>query len=295
MSRPTQLVVMFADICGSSKLYKNLGDILASKIITHCLALLTEEVNAHSGIVIKTIGDEIMTVFPSVKQAYLATSAMQKKLKFYRFINDTRLFIHIGFHFGDVVYEENDVFGETVNIAAHLTSLAKAEKILVSKTCVQALPVDLQSAAQFLMQLPIKSMPEGLDIYMLEWCEDEERTRFSSIQRNTSQEFCQLNLTYASQDYTVDQVSRILTVGRSESCNLVVNSKFASRQHARFEMRTDKFYFIDQSTNGSYVSSEWGHITHICHQEIILQFSGKIILGQQFSEDTSQWIAFKLS
>ena len=55
--------VMFADVAGSTKLYEELGDIVAKSVISEVMELMMESIREFSGIVIKTIGDEVMCRF----------------------------------------------------------------------------------------------------------------------------------------------------------------------------------------------------------------------------------------
>jgi hypothetical protein len=63
------MAVLFADICGSTALYDQLGNEAALNMITRTLNLLKQEVARHQGTLIKTIGDEIMCTFPNALRA----------------------------------------------------------------------------------------------------------------------------------------------------------------------------------------------------------------------------------
>ena len=71
------LAVLFADISGSAKLYENLGDAEALATVERCLAIIKEVCVEGSGRVVKTIGDEVMAVFPSADGAARAATDMQ--------------------------------------------------------------------------------------------------------------------------------------------------------------------------------------------------------------------------
>ena len=60
------LAVLFADVSGSTSLYEKLGDARALECIGLCLNIMREVTAEHGGRVIKTIGDEVMCVFPTV-------------------------------------------------------------------------------------------------------------------------------------------------------------------------------------------------------------------------------------
>lgn len=74
------LAVLFAAISGSTALYERLGDLEARKRVATCLPTMTEQVIHHAGVVIKTIGDELMCTFPEAGSAVHAAIAMQSAL-----------------------------------------------------------------------------------------------------------------------------------------------------------------------------------------------------------------------
>ena len=63
------LAVLFADISGSTRLYETLGDLFAREKVAQCLSVLTQLIQQHGGIMLKTIGDEVMATFPSADAA----------------------------------------------------------------------------------------------------------------------------------------------------------------------------------------------------------------------------------
>ena len=70
------------------------------------------------------------------------------------------------------------------------------------------------------------------------------------------------------------------SLGRDQSCDLVLLNRFASRRHGRMEWRNGRFYFCDHSFNGSYIDFDDGRSTHICRDEIVLSGSGILSLGK---------------
>src|SRR3979490_3395467 len=72
--------ILFADVSGSTALYELLGDKPAAKAIEACLGELRVIVARHDGVVVKTIGDEIMVVFGNPEAACNAAREMQQDL-----------------------------------------------------------------------------------------------------------------------------------------------------------------------------------------------------------------------
>ncbi|MDO8312914.1 MAG: adenylate/guanylate cyclase domain-containing protein, partial [Sideroxyarcus sp.] len=113
--------ILFADISGSTALYDSLGNEQALQLVTHTLDILTQEMAAHHGTLIKTIGDEIMCSFPNVTDAINAACAMQLAIENQRPGGEHIICIRIGLHYGEVIFEDGDVYGDAVNIAARVT------------------------------------------------------------------------------------------------------------------------------------------------------------------------------
>jgi class 3 adenylate cyclase len=76
----SDLAVLFADVSGSTKLYEALGDQEALATIGRCVALMSSVCVGHGGRVVKTIGDEVMAVFPSADKEADAAAEMQSRV-----------------------------------------------------------------------------------------------------------------------------------------------------------------------------------------------------------------------
>ncbi len=291
-----QLAIVFADIVGSTALYDNLGDIVARRLMASCLATLSAVVKQHHGVVVKTIGDEIMCSFPSAQAGLQAACAMQMALQNTVFEGNTKMQIRAGCHFGKVICEAGDVFGDTVNVAARVASTARANQIMTSLAVVEAISADLRSKTHRIMSAEFKGKQTEYDIYIVAWnTDDTEGTHIQAPQVQVPQESnSSLQLSYASRQFCVNKERKNLSLGRSEVCDLVINSSLASRQHAAIEMRFGKFFVVDQSANGTYIRTSDGSVKHISRQEMLLQGHGQISLGIAFSENPVELIQFSI-
>ena len=106
---------------------------------------MSSQISPYKGILIKTIGDEIMCTFPDAKSALNAACAMQNAVKNSREDSKQPLSIRIGFHYGVVICEADDVFGDTVNVAARVAGIAKTDQIMTTAATYDALPATLQN------------------------------------------------------------------------------------------------------------------------------------------------------
>ena len=114
MGKDIEVAILFADVVGSTQLYEQLGDVKAREMVGRCLDIMREATEANKGTVIKTMGDEVMSTFPTPDDAMNAAKRMQEKIS-----TDSELAhenghvaIRIGCHFGPVVQEQRDIFGE---------------------------------------------------------------------------------------------------------------------------------------------------------------------------------------
>lgn len=169
-----KLAVLFADISGSSELYERFGDERALKSIAQCVGIMTGALPAWQGTLVKVIGDEIMCTFPSAEQAFHAACAMQRSVENGRYEDGSSMHIRIGFHFGEVIHESGDVFGDTVNIAARVAAKTRANQIIVTQAVVDVLPPALRDKTRKLMRAEFKGKPAQFDIFVVVWSSDEK-------------------------------------------------------------------------------------------------------------------------
>jgi adenylate cyclase len=80
MSNETEVAVLFADVVGSTRLYEMLGDLKARDMVVACVEIMRSATERNRGSVIKTIGDEILAIFPTADDAANAASEMQQDL-----------------------------------------------------------------------------------------------------------------------------------------------------------------------------------------------------------------------
>ena len=292
-----KLAILFADICGSTALYENLGDDLARKMIARCINTMTGKIPDYQGTLIKTIGDEIMVTFPSAEAAFHASCAMQIAVENDRALESNPLNIRIGFNYGEVIKESGDVFGNTVNVAARVAAITRASQIMTTRMVFDALPPDLRDRMRPIMRAEFKGKQELQEIYVVIYeHNDTEKTRFGMpAYRKFPDKHDEMMLRYRGQSLSVNKERRSVALGRGENCDIVVQNDFASRLHIHIEFRFGKFFIIDQSTNGTYVCFSDGKVAHITGEEISLKKNGTISLGQSFDDNPVEVVEFSIT
>ena len=136
----TSLTFLFTDLEGSTELYERVGDLAAYDLVKAHFRVLQEIVAGEAGAIVKTIGDSVMATFPTPASALNAALRMSGAIR----ALDRDLGLKIGIHEGPclavVLNERQDYFGQTVNIASRVQSVAESRAIFVTQ------PVVAQSA-----------------------------------------------------------------------------------------------------------------------------------------------------
>lgn len=291
-----KLAVLFADICGSTALYDTLGDDKARQLIAKCIALMNGKVSAHQGTLIKTIGDEIMCTFPGAETAFHAACAIQTALENETTDSTQQMRVRIGFHYGDVISEAGDVYGDTVNVAARVAAVTRAGQIMTTLAAFDMLPPALREKTHPIFRAEFKGKQEQLEIFQVIWeADDMMRTRIGTAKFCAPQATAQqLMLRYRDQSFKINEQYKSLLLGRDEICDVWVQNNFASRQHARIELRFGKFIASDQSTNGTYIRFNDGPVTRLAREDTVLRGTGFISLGQPYSDNPVDLIEFSI-
>jgi class 3 adenylate cyclase len=287
------MAVLFADISDSTSLYQKLGDVAARNIVNAYITLVNSIVVRFDGRLVKTIGDEAMCVFPSADLAVLAASDMQSQVVAMR-PGNYPIAIHIGLHYGAVLVEEDDVFGDTVNVAAYLTAVAAAEQILTTEATEQHLSASLKGCVRPVFHAVLKGAEEESTVFQVLWRTDNQDLTDVNLRSNKiiPSDTGSLLVTLEDERVRVDQWRPSIVIGRSKDCDLVVADHLASRRHLSIKLVRTHFYLFDHSINGTFVSLESGEEVHVLRRELLLDGSGQICLGRGRSEHPPDVISF---
>jgi class 3 adenylate cyclase len=291
-----KLAILFADISGSTRLYEALGNSDARQLVVRCIAMMTDRLATHRGTLIKTIGDEIMCTFPSAAAALRASCDMQEAVESGRPGGLTPMYIRVGFNYGEVLREANDVHGDVVNVAARITEVARARQILATQAAVDALPPDLQHKARHIRRASIKGRQAQLDLFRIAWRDDEgDSIRIGNPAHRKPDGLEELLvLRHHDQQCTVGERNVSATLGRDAGCSIVIRDAAALDRHAAVECQLGKFFISDRSASGTYIHFSGGDTVHIVGEDTMLRGSGAILLGRPFSEDPAGIIEFSV-
>lgn len=283
MADTRDVCIVFADVSGSTTLYEKLGDAEALRTVERCLNAMTRATATNRGRVVKTIGDEIMSVFDSAAQGMQAACEMQQRIDEMPVLaSGVKARIRAGLHFGSaiVAVDSGDVFGDTVNTAARMAGMAKAGQIITTADTVAALPGLLQASCREIDAFSVKGKAEHVRVCEVIWQEGEELTMLSArTEILPAASSARLRLRHGADELLLVAGRDSVTLGRDPGCDITIRDAKASRSHARIEHRRDKFVLVDMSSNGTFVKAEGEAEIALKREELILRGAGHIAFG----------------
>ena len=295
MAKDLEVAILFADVVGSTQLYDKFGDTKASETVSRCLDIMKDATHQFNGTVIKTIGDEVMSTFPTADDAMGAASQMQKRISNDKDKSEGHIpvSIRIGCHYGPVVQERNDIFGAAVHTANRMTSQAKSRQVVMSGTTVDHMSDEWKAQTRQIDLATVRGRLDEVALFELLWQPEEATSMLPTIAwENKSRRATKLTLSFRDTVVVVDDRNKSANLGRADDNDLVIKGNLISRIHAKVEMRRGKFILVDQSTNGTFLKTAQGEETFVRRDTSILSGEGIIGLGRVAQPGTPLAIYF---
>jgi len=274
----TDRTILFADVANSTGITEAIGDIEARKHIGEILADLASITQTLNGTVVKTIGDEIMSAFESPLDAIAAAVDMQRAVSARPPIGGIPSGIKVGLHGGAVLIEDGDMFGDVVNVAARVVSLAAADQVLTTSDTMERVEDD-GVPHRSLGVHGVRGRDERLHLVEVLWRGETAQMTVMAPKVTPAQK-PELEVRLGDEVRVLESGSATMSLGRGSECALVVPSASASRAHADILSRDGLFYLEDHSTNGTYVRPEGAREIFVHRGQVLLQGSGLIRLGE---------------
>lgn len=286
-----KLAILFADVVGSTQLYDDLGDDRARETVQQCLRVMKQATEQYGGTVIKTVGDEVMSTFPSADDALSASSQMQQRITNTILVetDDTHVSIRIGCHYGPVVAEDRDIFGAAVNTANRMTSQAKAGQILTTSALVAQLSPQWKALVRQIDVATPKGQSEEVGVFEVLWQPEEATNMLPSIDpaARPVASASRLRLRFKGEELVVGDSGKIaITMGRADDNDVVIKGNLISRLHARIDAARNRFVLIDESTNGTFIQQDVGEELYVRRDSTVLTGSGIISMGRVAARGT---------
>jgi adenylate cyclase len=161
--------IMFTDMVGFSR-QMGTNEARMLRLLEVHDQIMRQAVTEHHGHVIKTIGDAFLVEFPSVVHAVQCAQRIQEHFRAHNAGKEVAEQVHvrIGIHLGDIVQRDGDVFGDGVNIASRLQTLAEPDTICISHKVYEEVAKKLPLGAVISLGRPrLKNIAERFQVYAL--------------------------------------------------------------------------------------------------------------------------------
>lgn len=153
--------IMFTDIVGYTAMMQR-DEQLAISMVKHHQEVLEKFVIAHNGKVFQYYGDGSLSLFQSATDA--VQCAMNIQLEFR---NELKVPLRIGINTGEILIEENKIFGDGVNLASRIESLGQAGTVLYSEDVYQKINNNSTFSSRSLGKFEFKNVSEPKEVFAL--------------------------------------------------------------------------------------------------------------------------------
>lgn len=167
--------ILYADVAGYSRLTGEDED-ATHLALRECLDLITTAVESHHGQVMHYAGDAVLAKFDAVVDAISSAVAIQREISTYNkgISEERKVQFRIGVNLGDVIEDRGDIYGDGVNVAARLESIAESGGICISEAVRTAVGKRLKLSYQDLGEQKFKNIAEVVRAYKIVIKEDKE-------------------------------------------------------------------------------------------------------------------------
>jgi adenylate cyclase len=159
--------ILAADVAGYSRLMGADEEGTHERLKAHRRALVDPKIAEHHGRIVKTTGDGMLVEFPSVVDAVRCAVEVQRGMveRNAAIQADERIEFRVGVNLGDVIAEEDDIFGDGVNIAARLEALAEPGGICVSRVVRDQVRDKLDYTFEDMGEQQVKNIARPVRVY----------------------------------------------------------------------------------------------------------------------------------
>jgi len=158
--------ILSADAVGYSRLMAE-NETATVKTIATYREVISSLIKQHRGRVVDSPGDNILAEFSSVVDAVQCAVAVQNEIQTRNagLAKNRRMEFRIGINLGDVIDEEDRIYGDGVNVAARLEAMADPSGICVSKTTFDQIETKLPLGYEYLGEQSVKNIPKPVGAY----------------------------------------------------------------------------------------------------------------------------------
>ncbi|MEW9836569.1 adenylate/guanylate cyclase domain-containing protein [Mesorhizobium marinum] len=159
--------IMAADMVGYSRLMEADEQGVVARLRAHRIELIDPAIAKNNGRIIKTTGDGMLVEFQSVLDAVNCAVEIQRRMarRNADVPSDGRIQFRIGINLGDIIFNDNDIFGDGVNIAARIEQIADSGGVCVAASVHDQVSGRLDIAFDDLGEKSLKNISRPIRVY----------------------------------------------------------------------------------------------------------------------------------
>jgi class 3 adenylate cyclase len=161
--------ILAADVAGYSRLMGADEEGTHERLRAHLNELVDPKIEAHRGRTVKHTGDGVLAEFPSVLDAVRCAVEVQRGMidREPEVLEERRIRFRIGVNLGDVIAEDDDIFGDGVNVAARLEALAAPGGLCISRMVHDQIRDKLPYPFDDMGEQNVKNIARPVHVYAL--------------------------------------------------------------------------------------------------------------------------------
>ena len=159
--------MLAADVAGYSRLMGVDEEGTLARLKAVRKALVDPTIASHRGRIVKTTGDGMLVEFASAVDAVRGAVEVQRDMAEQNASvpQDTRIEFRIGIHVGDIIFDDNDIFGDGVNIAARLEAIAEPGGVCMSNDAYRQVRGKVEIVCDDMGPQPLKNIAEPMQAW----------------------------------------------------------------------------------------------------------------------------------
>ena len=192
MSHRRLAAILAIDVVGYSKMMEHKPSDALTALNLVFRTIVQPCVNEAEGRVVKLLGDGAIVEFPSAHSALVCAVTIQERMRLPNAQHNLKqpVYLRMGLHAGDVLSEDDDIFGDAVNIAARLQAESEAGGVLLSQTVAELAGGDLPFRLRGEGLRTLKNLSSPVDTMSVDFANEEITVERARIAESLAVRFC---------------------------------------------------------------------------------------------------------
>jgi len=292
MTNDGALSVLCADVAADPSLAQSPYREEVGYAVARSEKRIRHSLETHGGRLVHHSGNRLIAFFADGQEALRSAIEIQRRIAALPPPAGSPLTVSVGLCAGHRARERRYFPGDGVNPAARLSAVAAPGHILLSvPKRATAFPL-LQQAANSVPDLLLNCGQRRLGVFQVAWQQPEPLALRLAL-ADPGDGVGRLCIRYRGVETWLDENQPFTRIGRQPDCDLIVRDPRCSREHGRIERRLERFVWVDQSTNGTFVTLEGQTEVFVRHSELLLAGRGLLSLGAPAAAKGAELVQFE--